>query len=101
MILKIETYTNEFGAMVTERVLLKEGGKSVKYDRFVGTIGLGVMTEAGPQVEKIDFPIEANSLDEAFTNFKSSADKFVQRLKEEESKANLALPQKPSGLILP
>jgi hypothetical protein len=99
MIIRLDSYANESGSMVTERVLVKGDVKECPFDRFIGTVGLGVMTEAGPQIEKIEFPIKADDLDGAFASFKSSADVFVKRLRSKME--NEVVVPKKSGLILP
>jgi hypothetical protein len=97
MIIKIEHFTNEKGCDLKERTLVS-GDKKTEFDRFVGTVAVGIQTPMGPQLEHIDFPIAADNMYEAFEKFESSARAHLTRLKAElqrEQSKKIALPNGP------
>lgn len=98
MIIELKSYANEKGHLIQERIVVSDNN-GVKFDRFLGKVMIGINTPAGPQMEEMEFPIPAESLEAAFNVFEQYAKMMLDKIKREHQK-QVAVPQK-SGLILP
>ena len=94
MILKLESYTNDKGMLLQERILIDGIGQ---FDKFIGTAAIGIQTEMGVHMQQIEFPIKASSLSEAFSKFEESARAHVEKLKQEANKQILIAKGLPPG----
>jgi predicted RNA-binding protein with PIN domain len=99
MILRMDNYTNEEGMLLVERVLV-DPTNQIPYDHFTGTAMIGVKDPQSGQVhgQQIDFPVTGNTVQEAFRNFKSSAEAFIERKKQEANRRIVtadSMPQSP------
>jgi hypothetical protein len=66
--------------LIEHRSAVGEPDPNHKFDKFIGTVGVGVETPMGRHVEPVEFPIVADSLEEAFAKFRDSAKKHVEKL---------------------
>ncbi len=107
MYFKLQDNTNLEGHWIQERIPTLYDGEepptvAPKFDRFIGRVGIAVQTPVGQQIEQIEFPIVAKSLQEAFTKFMDSAKGFMNKLQHEaRDQKPLVAPGRKSGLILP
>jgi len=102
MIVKLENYTNERGMLLAERIMVDPTNKTL-FDRFTGTCMIGIQTPQGTHGQQIDFPIKADSIQEAFNKFEDSAKAFVEQMKREAGKKIIraAADSVPSRIIQP
>jgi hypothetical protein len=85
MVLNMLNYTNEKGMLLVERVLI-DPTNQIPFDRFIGTCMIGIQGPDGVHGQQIDFPIKANSIQEAFNNFEESEKAFVNKMHQEASR---------------
>ena len=98
MIIEIKHYTNEKGMSITERVIIDNTNPKV-FDRFQGTIGIGIDTPMGPQMEHVSFPITAETIAEAFEKFEQYARAHVAKMKAEMLKQQQQVVVPPPGAM--
>lgn len=82
-VLRVVNYENELGYQLVEREVVS-GSPPPGFVRFVGTAHLDIRTPRGVARQSYRFPIDADSLDRAFTMFeicaKSEGDALRDRM---------------------
>lgn len=95
MILKLEQFCNEKGMSVSHRTLVE--GPPAPFHQFVGNVGYKV----GDDIQMIEFAIDADTIQEAFANFKEAADAKVAKLRKEQEKTVEEEFKKPVVGVIP
>ena len=100
MILKIESYCNEKGMLIQQKTIIS--GPPAPYHQFIGTIGVKIESANDPDaMQKIEFAIEAETIEEAFEKFVKSADEKIENIRKEQSEALEKEFKKPLVLPMP
>ena len=95
---KIEQHVQ--GGMLLEERIVEQGAPPADFVYFAGTLLGRTQTPMGIMEERIQFPIIAKTVDEAYVSYKDAAHAFL-RAKQAAQSQQIAVPQKPKGLILP
>jgi hypothetical protein len=81
--------------LVEERTIIGTPDPNYKFDRFMGTVGVGIDTPMGRRIEQVEFTILADTLEEAFVKFKDSVKVHFEMMKVEADKQILVANQMP------
>lgn len=83
MILKLENFCNEQGMLVQQRTYIS--GDKHPFQSFVGTIGVKIEDPNDPNaMQKIEFPIEVDTIEQAFEHFKEAANEKIEKIRKEQ-----------------
>lgn len=83
MICEIKYYTNETGCLLEERIRLDPETplpEGATFERFIGSGDLQFRTPQGIATEKIRFPIQADSVDQALAEYDKQGDAYIKTL---------------------
>lgn len=77
---KAESFVNERGFQVdvVEPYNCTEDDRPEELDRFTGSAVVGVQTPQGIAPQRIQFPIDATNVEQAFEKFEESAQAFIE-----------------------